>query len=285
MATGPERKDSADQPALFPRPRVCEVAGLVVLALLAAHFLHLSWRKWPDPIVDTGAQWYDAWRVSQGAAPYHDFVWNYGPLSLLCNGLLFHCFGAGMMVLVTANLVVYGAIVLLAYLAFRLAWGWLAAFAALAVFISVFSFSILNGVGNYNYATPYTHEATHGILLMLVTAFVLVRWCRKESRPLAFLLGLCGGVAAVLKPEFMLAGGILAAAGCAGAPPARTTARRGGVGAAPGRSGAAHPGLRGLAGARGIVAGGAGGCLPGLVAGAGQPKEYGPDLPDAVHRL
>jgi hypothetical protein len=212
MATGPERKDSADQPALFPRPGVCEFAGILILALLAAGFLHLSWRKWPDPIVDSGMQWYDAWRVSQGAAPYHDFLWNYGPLSLLCNGLLFKCFGAGMMVLVTANLAVYGAIVALAYLAFRVAWGWLAAFAALAVFISVFSFSILNGVANYNFATPYTHEATHGILLMLATAFVMVRWCRKKSRPLAFLLGLCGGLAAVLKPEFMLAGGILGAA-------------------------------------------------------------------------
>ena len=89
------------------------------------------------------------------------------------------------------------------------AWGWLAALAALAVFISVFSFSILNSVANYNFATPYTHEATHGILLLLLTAFVMVRWCREPSRPLAFLLGLCGGVAAVLKPEFMLAGGIL----------------------------------------------------------------------------
>ncbi len=213
MATGPERNDSADQPALFPRAGVGEWVGLLVLALLAACFLHLSWRKWPDAIVDTGAQWYDIWRVSQGAAPYHDFVWNYGPLSLLCNGLLFKCFGPGMMVLVTANLVVYGAIVVLAYLAFRAAWGRLAAFAALAVFISVFSFSILNGVGNYNYATPYTHEATHGILLLLVTALVLVRWCRQASRPLAFFLGLCGGVAAVLKPEFMLAAGILAIAG------------------------------------------------------------------------
>jgi hypothetical protein len=213
MATASERNDSADQPALLPRPGFCEWAGLCVLALFATHFLHLSWRKWPDAIVDSGAQWYDVWRVSQGAAPYHDFDWNYGPLSLLFNGLLFHSFGAGMMVLVAANLAIYGAIVVLAYLAFRAAWGWLAAFAALAVFISVFSFSILNGVGNYNYATPYTHEATHGILLMLATAFVLVRWCQKKSRPLAFLLGLCGGVAAVLKPEFMLAGGILGIAG------------------------------------------------------------------------
>jgi hypothetical protein len=213
MATAPDRNSSANQPDLFPRPGLCEFAGFLILAALAGYFLHVSWRKWPDPIVDVGAQWYDTWRTSQGAAPYHDFLWNYGPLSLLLNALVFHCFGPGMMVLVAANLAVYAAIVLLAYLAFRAAWGWLAAFAASAVFISVFSFSILNGVGNYNYATPYSHEATHGILLMLATAFVMVQWCLKPSRPMAFLLGLCGGTAAVLKPEFMLAGGVLGAAG------------------------------------------------------------------------
>ena len=212
-ARGPESNDSPGTPDLFPRPRVFEAAGLLVLASLAAYFLHLSWRKWPDPIVDVGPQWYDIWQVSLGAAPYHDFLWNYGPLSLLFNGLLFKCFGPGMMVLVAANLAVYGGIVVLAYLAFRAAWGRLAAFAALAVFISVFSFSILNGVGNYNYATPYSHEATHGMLLLLATAFVMVRWCREKSRAAAFLLGLCGGVAAVLKPEFMLAGGVLGIAG------------------------------------------------------------------------
>ena len=112
-----------------------------VLALLAAWFLRESWRKWPDPIIDSGPQWYATWRVSLGAAPYHDFVWNYGPWSILFNGMLFKCFGPGMMVPAAANLAVYGGIVSLAYLAFRMAWGRLAAFAALAVFISVFSFS------------------------------------------------------------------------------------------------------------------------------------------------
>ena len=114
-----------------------------------------------------------------------------------------------MMVLAAANLVVYAAIVSLAWLAFRMAWGRLAAFAALAVFISVFSFSMLNSVGNYNYALPYANETTHGMLLMLVTAFVMARWSGNPSRAGAFVLGLCGGVAAVLKPEFMLAGGVL----------------------------------------------------------------------------
>jgi hypothetical protein len=204
-----------------------EFFGICLLALLAVWFLHESWRKWPDPIIDSGPQWYAIWRVSLGAAPYHDFTWYYGPLSVLFNGLLFKCFGPGMMVLAAANLVVYAAIVSLAWLAFRMAWGKLAAFAALAVFISVFSFSMLNAVGNYNYALPYANETTHGMLLMLVTAFVMVRWSGKPSRAgafsnavgtrccasgscaLALLPGLCGGVAAVLKPEFMLAGGVL----------------------------------------------------------------------------
>jgi hypothetical protein len=205
----PGWKDSAGRQDRWARPGVGEFFGVCLLALLAAWFLHVSWRKWPDPIIDSGPQWYDIWRVSLGAVPYHDFAWYYGPLSILFNGLLFKCFGPGMMVLVAANLVVYAGIVSLAYLAFRMAWGRLAAFAALAVFISVFSFSLLNSVGNYNYALPYANETTHGMLLMLVTAFVMVQWCGKTSRALAFLLGLCGGVAAVLKPEFMLAGGVL----------------------------------------------------------------------------
>jgi hypothetical protein len=194
----PRRQDSA-----------VEFLGLGVLALLAVWFLRESWRKWPDPILDSGPQWYAIWRVSLGAAPYHDFAWYYGPLSILFNGLVFKCFGPGMMVLAAGNLVVWAGILSLAYLAFRVAWGRLAAFAALAVFISVFSFSMLNTVGNYNYALPYSNETTHGMLLMLVTAFVMVRWCGKASCAGAFLLGLCGGLAAVLKPEFMLAGCVL----------------------------------------------------------------------------
>jgi hypothetical protein len=192
-----------------------EGVGLGALVALIAWFLRASWRKWPDPIIDSGPQWYAIWRTSLGALPYHDFDWYYGPASLLFNGLLFKCFGPGMMVLAVANLLVYAAIVALAYLAFRAAWGPLGAFAALAVFISVFSFSMVNAVGNYNYVLPYSNEATHGILLVLLTAFAAARWCERPSCLGAILLGLCGGMAAVLKPEFMLACGVLGMAALA----------------------------------------------------------------------
>jgi len=200
---------SAVEPRRSPAVGAIELFGLLTLGLMTAYFLAISWRKWPDPIIDVGAQWYDLWRMAHGARLYHDFAWNYGPLSVMFNASLFRLFGPGMMILVTANLVIYGLILSLAYVAFRMAWGPLAAFAASAVFISVFSFSRLCDVANYNFATPYAHESTHGILLMLATVFVVARWQARPSRRDAFLLGLCGGLAAVMKPEFMLAGGCL----------------------------------------------------------------------------
>jgi hypothetical protein len=209
-----ERNNDGEESGWRPDWRKLEALGILALVLLAVYFLAVSWRKWPDPIADSGLQWYAFWRLAQGALLYHDVTWNYGPLSAYFNAGLFRIFGPGMMVLVTANLVIYGLLASLAYAAFRKAWGRLGAFTALAVFISVFSFSRLNAIGNYNYATPYAHESTQGMLLILLTVFITVRWCRGVSRTLAFFLGLCGGLAAVLKPEFMLAGGVLGIAAC-----------------------------------------------------------------------
>ncbi len=209
MKTRTAPGDDASGAGPFAAHWKAETLAILALAAMVAWCLATSWRKWPDPISDAGTQWFVFWRLSQGAALYHDVIWNYGPLSAWFDTELFKRFGPGMMVLVTANLVFYTAIVALAYLAFRKAWGRLGAFAALAVFITVFSFSRLNSIDNYNYATPYANESTHGMLLLLVTVFVTVWWCHGPSRWLAFFLGLCGGLAAVLKPEFMLAGGLL----------------------------------------------------------------------------
>ncbi len=214
MKTGNSSGDDAAGAGRSSPGWLAEALGVLALAMMAVWFLATSWRKWPDPIADAGTQWFVFWRLSHGALLYHDVIWNYGPLSAWFNSELFRWFGPGMMVLVAANLAVYGLITALAYVAFHKAWGRLGAFAALAVFISVFSFSRLNSTGNYNFATPYANESTHGMLLLLVTVFVTVWWCRGPSRWLAFFLGLCLGLATVLKPEFMLAGAILAVTAC-----------------------------------------------------------------------
>jgi hypothetical protein len=209
MPTTPEQTADVPPAAKAGPAWLAEAGGVALLASLLAYFLKVSWRKWPDPIIDSGAQWYAAWRIAEGGMLFHETTWTYGPLSAYANGLLFKIFGASLTVLFAANLVVYGAILALAYAVFRRGWGRLGAFAACAAFISVFSFSHLTSVGNYNYAAPYAHESTHGMLLILLTLLAAAAWGRARSAPLAFVLGTCGGLAAVLKPEFMLAAAVL----------------------------------------------------------------------------
>ena len=93
------------------------------LAGLAGYFLATSWRKWPDPLVDFGRELYLPWRLANGAVLYRDVDDFYGPLSQYLNAGLFRWFGPGLMVLVTANLLVFAAIVVAIYFLFRRAWG------------------------------------------------------------------------------------------------------------------------------------------------------------------
>lgn len=186
-----------------------ETSGLAFLASLLVLFLSLSWRKWPDPLIDFGRELYLPWRISQGAVLYRDLQGHYGPLSQYLNGALFACFGPGLMVLVTANLILFCGILMLVCLLSRQAWGPMAAFSSIAVFISVFGFTQLTGISNYNYATPYAHETTHGLLISLALTFLLVKWVRHPNVLLSFGAGLAYGMCLVLKPEFILAGALV----------------------------------------------------------------------------
>ena len=208
------REPSASRPATAP-PRWLEGAGVLALAALTGFFLATSWRKWTDPLLDFGKELYVPWRLGQGALLYRDVDDYYGPLSQYANAGLFAAFGPGLMVLVAANLCVFAAILFLLYRLFRRAWGAGAAFVASGLFISVFAFSESVLVGNYNYATPYAHESTHGFLVCLALVTLLPDWIGRVSSGRAFAAGLLGGLTAVLKPEFMVAAAALVLAAVA----------------------------------------------------------------------
>lgn len=194
---------------LARRVKLAEALGLVGLMGLSVFFIATSWRKWPDPLVDFGRELYLPWRLANGAVLYRDVFDIYGPLSHYFNALLFKCFGPGLMVLVTANLVILYLILLMLYGLFRRAWGVAAALSASAIFVAVFGFSQLIPIGNYNYVTPYTHETTHGFLVCLVLLALLIRWVEKATFTGTFLVGGLCGLTCVLKPEFMLAAGLM----------------------------------------------------------------------------
>jgi hypothetical protein len=171
------------------------------LGTLAAVLLAISWRKWPDPLIDFGRELYLPWRISQGAVFGRDVESLYGPLSAYINAAVFTFVGPGIMKLVACNLAVYAGILVTAYAALRQGWGRLGAWSGSAFFVAVFSFLQLTPTANYNYATPYSHEATHGLLACLALLLVLLRWRRTGSVSAAALAGLLVGVTAVLKVE------------------------------------------------------------------------------------
>jgi hypothetical protein len=140
------------------------------------YFIVLSWRKWCHPIVDSGRELYTPWRLSEGAVLYRDVDDVYGPLSQYFNAALFKLFGPGMMVLAVANLVIFAGILGLAYLLFRRAWGAVGALGASVVFVTVFAFCPLLDINIFNYALPYSHEATHGMLVTLGLIWAVGRW-------------------------------------------------------------------------------------------------------------
>jgi hypothetical protein len=192
-----------------------EWLGWAALAGLTLFYLSISWRKWPDTTVDFGRELYVPWRLTHGAVLYRDIEDNYGPLSQYLNAGVFALFGPGIMALVTANLGIFAGIIAAIYTLFRRAWGAGAAFLSSALFISVFGFAQYVGVGNYNYATPYAHEATHGLFVCLLLVLVLGRWVELTTILLSSLAGVLLGLTALLKPEIMLAAALVTLAAAA----------------------------------------------------------------------
>jgi hypothetical protein len=181
--------------------------AVTTLAGLAAYLLRVSWRTWPDPVVDFGRELYLPWRLAGGAVLYRDAQHICGPLSQYLNSVVFRLWGVSLMSLVAANLVVYAAILGLIYYLVRTGWGRAAAFVTGVFFVTVFSFAHIVGIGNYNYATPYAHETTHGLLLTLM---VIVAWRSALTRPRGWkflVVGLLDGLALLLKPEFIVSTG------------------------------------------------------------------------------
>ncbi|HTV62812.1 MAG TPA: hypothetical protein VMH30_09615 [Verrucomicrobiae bacterium] len=184
----------------------------IVFALAAA----LTWRKWPDLIVDFGAQLYMPWRISAGAVLYRDlFYIGGGPFSQYFNALLFKIFGPSFLTLVTANLILVAATLVLIYRRFLDATNALTATTICLGIVLVFAFNEYTITGNYNYITPYAHEALHGLLLSILTIALLSDWVTKMRLRFAVAAGFCAGLVFLTKPDIFFALAVCAAAGFA----------------------------------------------------------------------
>jgi hypothetical protein len=192
----------------------------ILLAALGATMASLTWRRWPDLLVDFGQQLYIPWRLSQGERLGRDILYLHGPLSQHWHALLFRLFGVSYSTLIAANLLVVAALAIVLHrIAGRLA-DRTAAFLAAAAFLTLFAFAQYVLVGNYNFMAPYTHEAAHGTLLACGMVLMLLRWLESRRARDAALAGLLLGLTLLTKVEVALAAllAALAAIAAAGAP-------------------------------------------------------------------
>lgn len=189
-------------------PGAARVPAWVDAAALAALFCALAawtWRAWPDPVVDFGRELYVPWRLAEGERLFRDLAWFNGPLSPHWNALLFRIFGVGLGTLIWTNMVLLALTVWLAHgILMRLA-GRAAAFAGAALFLACFAFGQLVGIGNYNWLAPYSHEATHGLVLALACFAALERWRSAGRERWLVVGGLALGLDFLTKPETFLA--------------------------------------------------------------------------------
>lgn len=180
-------------------------AGPILVAACGAFAAFVTRERWPDVLVDFGRELYAAWRLSEGDVLHRDLAWFNGPFSPVANGLLFRAFGASVRTLVVANAVVAAVAVALWYRLVAARAGRVAATAAGAVFAGVFAFGQYVGISSYSFATPYSHDLVHGFVACTASIALLLATA-VDARVRCFVAGALLGVAALTKPEVVVAG-------------------------------------------------------------------------------
>lgn len=183
-----------------------ERLGLVIVLFTFAMGAGLTWRKWPDLLVDFGAQLYLPWRISEGSVLYRDVMYlTGGPLSQYYHAALFKVFGVSFFTLIVSNLLIGAGLLLLMYRQFlRCSDAWTATTICIGVTL-VLAFGQYSDIGNYNFVAPYCHEVWHGTVLSVVAIAFLSSWILRKRALFAIGAGFCIGLVFMTKPDVFIA--------------------------------------------------------------------------------
>jgi hypothetical protein len=176
-------------------------------AAVFAALVAWSWRKWPDPLIDFGRELYVPWQITRGKVLYRDIASLFGPLSPYVNALWMRVFGVSLMTLAACNMCIFAVIVAGIYRLIRFSTDRFTATAAALTTLLLFGFLHPLSIGNYNFVTPYSHEATHGMALAVGTLLAVRFAIARPAPAFSMVGGLCFGLLLLTKPETPLAVG------------------------------------------------------------------------------
>jgi hypothetical protein len=188
--------------------------ALVVLGCVFFGLIAMTWRKWPDMMLDFGLQLYMPWKISTGAVLYRDLAYmTGGPFSQYLDAILFRFGGVSFLTLAVANLALLALLLAMVYRCFYRAADQLTALMCGLAILLVFAFGHYADYGIFNYVTPYCEEIYQGLVLSIAAVALLARWIPTQKSRTALAAGFCCGLVFLTKPEVFLA---LAAAVLAG---------------------------------------------------------------------
>lgn len=190
-------------------------AALIAAAAIAMAWW--TWGTWPDVLVDFGWDLYAPWQLSKGKLLYRDLAWLYGPLSPHVNATLFSVFGVGIRTLIISNLVLVAVLTGLLWKTVGAIGTRFSATIGTLVFVTLFAFGQYAEIGNYNFVTPYSQGATHGVILGFVALACFWSFLNSSRPVYIFAAGAAAGLTVLTKPEMSLATVTALVAGCAAA--------------------------------------------------------------------
>jgi len=197
-------------------PISSEWVGLLIGILSYGVGAWLTWRKWPDLLVDFGEQLYLPWRISAGSVLYRDVMYlTGGPLSQYYHAALFKMFDVSFLTLIVSNLAIGLGLLVLVYRRFLACSDALTATTICLGLTLVLAFGQYSDIGNYNFVTPYCHEVWHGVVLSVVAISFLTSWLQRQRAISAIGSGFCAGLVFMTKPDVFLALMLAFAAGLA----------------------------------------------------------------------
>lgn len=178
---------------------------LIIPAAAAAVMLYISWLRWPEALVDFGREIYTPWLLSEGEVLYRDIAYWNGPLSPYFHSLLYEAFGPSIFIVQLSNLLVIGLLAVLIYRFYGRYSRFNPAPLILSVFFVFFAFAQFFIYGNYNFASPYSHELTHGILIGFSAIYLLRAYLERRNILFIGAIGLLTGLSLLTKIEVTLA--------------------------------------------------------------------------------
>jgi hypothetical protein len=134
-------------------------------------------------------------------------------LSPYLNAFWFRLFGVSLITLALVNLAVLCLTVAGIYHLVRVSTDRVTATAVGLTTLLLFGFSQYADIGNYNFISPYSHEATHGFALAVASLVALHYGFERNHTPPYALAGFCFGATLLTKPEVSVAAAAAIATG------------------------------------------------------------------------